>query len=599
MGGVFWITPRGKNHETDYGLQMIASKKDTQYTSNLSIAILVVVLLVSCSPLSTLDPLPTVLVPTSSLPPWDGDSLVFTDGKYSRSEACGRLFDTNQTVYGPLTIGIETNLNTPQDSKGLASKVITLYRNLYTESPIPLSRSTIVYIISNPDIGRCYSKGNLVFASPDELATRFFLEELLGAGTGISEYWVLYGLASLIAGDEPDQELLSTWYGNTDDLDIAGLFFAYFQEDWASAEEIQIAEMSATSLLKYALYTERISAEHLVEQVNNNVRTLWLASLGLHRKVTYPYDGRFTRFIYYRKGDCSLNIAAGNMRYCLNRLSEQEYFDEISEVEFFLNQTYFGRKAIEEYLFSEAPSIRDLMDRDETIYYLVKEMEPGDRRALGFVNGNNITINREALYYYPLHELVHTFNWNTNLDKYSAMLSEGFAEYLGKLLPIYPQTEKHCIFQDLTGKVHGIDTIVPGKSFCYYLDPEQLAVAKQWYIAQGGRIDDEEVISPRLFVDAVSFATIYRKAYGGSRGVPIGEKYAQIKFDSQDGLELSYTQASSYVSWLIDTYTLDRVLDVYVNGAEDRFLEGKTYEELKSAWIADLISKAGGITIPK
>ncbi len=356
--------------------------------------------------------------------------------------------------------------------------------------------------------------------------------------------------------------------------------------------------MSAASLLNYALNEEHISDVKLAEQVNNSVRTRWLESLGVQRTVTYPFDGRFTGFIYYRKGECSLNILAGNNFYCLNRLSDQEWFDEISDVEFFLDQTYYGRQAMEEYLLSEAPSISSLMDPEEIILYYVKEMEPGDRRALGFANGNIITINQEAVHYYPLHEIVHTFNWNSELDASSAMLKEGFAEYLGKLLPLYPQTEKHCIYQDLNGRVHGTETVAVGKSYCYYLDPEQLEAAKQWYLAQGGRMDSEEAIDPRLFMDAVAFATMYRDGYAGSRGVPIGEKYSQIQPGRQDGLELNYTQAASFVGWLIDTYTIDRVLDVYVNGAEDRLLDGKTYKDLKSEWLASLIAKGDGIAIP-
>lgn len=508
------------------------------------------------------------------------------------------MFNLQQTTYGQLTIGIAENFVEPQDIQELAGKVIDLYHSLYTQSPIPLNRPISVYILPDPNNGKCYSRDNLVFASPNELDSRSFFEELLGAGTGIGEYWILNGLASLASGEEPDREILKTWYEKTNDLDIAGLFFAHFQEDWASEEEIQIAQMSAASLLDYALNQEDIPVEKLAQQVNNDVRTRWLDSLGVHRTVVYPFDGRFIGFTYYRKGDCSLNILAGNIRYCLDRLSDQEYFDEISEVEFFLDQTYYGRQAMEEYLLSEVPSISSLMDREEVILYYIQEMEPGDRRALGFTNGNIITINQEAVYYYPLHEIVHTFNWNSTLDSSSAMLKEGFAEYLGKLLPLYPQSEKHCIFQDLAGKAHGAESIVPGTSYCYYLDPEQLEAARQWYFAQGGRMDSEEAIDPRLFVDAVAFATLYRDAYGGSRGVPIGEKYGHLSPDSQDGLELSYTQAASFVGWLCDTYTLGRVLDVYINRAEDRQLDGKTYEDLKSAWQADLIAKGEGIEIP-
>lgn len=207
------------------------------------------------------------------------------------------------------------------------------------------------------------------------------------------------------------------------------------------------------------------------------------------------------------------------------------------------------------------------------------------------------------MYYFDLHEIVHTFNWNGFFLHHTVMQVEGFAQYLGMLLPIYQQTEKRCIFEELNGRMFDVaDTnIPPGTSYCYFLDPEQFGAAVEWYLAQGGLMENEESVNPRLYTDAVSFATMYRDAYGGSRGIPIGVKYEllnpRLNIEGQDGLELSYTQAASFVAWLCDTYSIDRVLDVYVNGAEDGLLDGKTYDELKSEWHADLLSKGEGIAI--
>jgi hypothetical protein len=180
-------------------------------------------------------------------------------------------------------------------------------------------------------------------------------------------------------------------------------------------------------------------------------------------------------------------------------------------------------------------------------------------------------------------------------------MKEGFAEYLGTLLTIYPQTAKRCVYEELNGPLNTEGREVPGTSYWYFLDAEQFEAAKTWYLAQGSQMENEESVDPRLYADAVSFATMYRDA-GGSRGIPIGEKYDLLvpgfHNEGQDGVELSYTQAASFLAWLCDIYSIDRVLDVYVNHAEDGLLDGKTYEQLKSEWQADLISKGQGIDIP-
>jgi len=560
---------------------------------------LVTILLSACSTQPSQNPIELTLLPSPTLPPFDAAALQLEQGKYNRDAYCSRVFDYHKTTYGSLTIAIAENFVEPQDQQELAAKVIDRYSDLYNESLVPLSRPLTVYIIPDPSNGGCDSREDLVFTAPDELESRSFIEGMLGAATGINEYWVKSGLASLALGEKPDEEALKTWYQNTDDLDIAGLFIARFNEDWASEEEIQIARMSAVSLLQYALEVEKIQPESLVEKMNNDVRTRWLGSLGVDRKVTYPYDGRLTQFTYSTSSDCSLIAQADSMRFCLNRLPDDEYIDEIPEAEFLMDYAYYGRKTLEDYILAEAPSVNQLMDPKEMITFEVRDLQT----RLGYTKDNTIVLNMSAVYYYPLHEIIHTFNWNSLLWHKSAWLNEGFAEYLGKHLAIYQQTEKSCVFEDLNGHIHEEEmSIAPGKSYCYFLDSEQFAAAKAWYLAQGGQMENEESTDPRLYADAVAFATMYRNAYGGSRGIPIGEKYKdlsiRINLDGQDGLELSYTQAASFIGWLCDTYSIDRVLDVYVNHAEDGKLDGKNYAELKSAWQAVLLVKGQGIEIP-
>ncbi len=542
------------------------------------------------------EPTPT---PTATLPPLDG-TLLFEEGRYKRDEICGRIFDYTQTTYGPLTIAIAKNFTKPQDPQALAIQVIERYNDLAESSPVPLDQPVTIYIIPDPMNGECYSRDQIIFSEPEGIDSRTFVEDVLGAAADIHEYWVKTGLASLTLGEQPDHEALNTWYQDPEYLDMTGLFIAWFTEEWTTEQERELAHMSATSLVQYALEVERISPTGLVEQVNNAVRTRWLESLGVDQEVTYPYDGRFAGFKYSTDNGCALVVQTDFIRYCLNRLPpEQGLFQKVSEVEFFIDYTYYGRKALVEYVMTEAPSVKNTMKPDEIIEFKVTKLVV----ALGSARGNSITLQNSAVFYYPLHEIVHTFDWNMAFPQANFWLMEGFAEYLGKLLPIYPQTQKRCIFWDLSG--YTIDLDISGLpedlTYCYRLDSEQFEAAKAWYLAQGGLTDNSEVVDVRLFSDAFAFATMYRNAYPGTLGTPIGEKYQigpNSKLASLDGLELSYTQAASMIAWLCDTYTLDRVLDVYINGAEDGLLDGKTYAELKASWQADLASKGQGIPIP-
>jgi len=544
-----------------------------------------------------------VSTPTATLPPLDG-TLSFEEGRYKRDEICGRVFDYTQTTYGPIIIAIAKNITEPQDSQAIATQVIERYNDLAESSPVPLDQPITIYVIPDPKNGECYSRDQIIFTEPEEIDSRAFVEDVLGVTTGIHEYWVKAGLASLTLGEQPDQERLKKWYQSTDSIDMAGLFIAWFMEDWATEEEREIARMSAASLVQYALETENIPPARLSEQVNNAVRTHWLASLGVNREVTYPYDGRFEGFTYLPSDGCSLSIQADTMRFCLDRLPDQEFFDEVADAEFFIDFSYYGRKALQEYILAEAPSVKSWMNTDEMITMIVKYLE-NNRLGSADVYANRISLQHSAAYYSPLHEIVHTFDWNQSFLGDSLWLVEGFAEYMGMLLPIYPQTRKLAVYEDLSGRFREEETNGEGNlSYWYGLYPDQVAAAKSWYLAQGASMEDKESVDVRLYTDAVSFATMFRDAAGGPSNWPIGYVYNTLypgrskSWEGQDGLELSYVQAASMIAWLCDTYTLDRVLNVYVNGAEDGLLDGKTYAELKAEWQANLISKGPGIPIP-
>ncbi|MEN8240575.1 MAG: hypothetical protein ABFS17_01540 [Chloroflexota bacterium] len=543
-------------------------------------------------PAPTQTPIPTP-IPTALTS--DGTVLLFEKERYIQDEYCSRKFDYLKTAYGTLTIAIADSLVPPQDSKELIEIVIARYNDLEANSPAPISRPLTVMILSNPKVGGCYSRDHLVFAAPEDLGSKSFFADLLGAGTGISEYWVKSGLASIALGEQPDQAALKTWYQNTADLDIAGLFIARFNEDWTTEEERQIAHMSAASLVQYALEEEHIQPELLKEQVNNEVRTRWLASLGVDRTVTYPYAGRFSGFVYSQSSDCALIVQADPIRFCLNKLPDQEYLDEISKVESFIDHVYAGRKLLAEFLISDAPSIKHLMNLEEAT---------GIQIPIGHTHENKSTEKYDAEYYLVIHEIFHSINFLSLMTGDAVWVTEGFGDYLLKQLPLYRQIERGCIFDDLSGRLHEAESsISPGTSYCYYLDVEQVLAAKEWYLAQGGLLDNEESIDIQLYTDAVAFATIYREASGDLRGLPLGEvyenRYPRFNLDGQDGLELSITQAASFFAWLCDTYSLDLVLDVYFNHAEEGVLDGKSYEELKALWLADLIAGGEGIKIPE
>ena len=535
-----------------------------------------------------------ILTPTEQVDYREWEQSIPAEGKYSRDEACSASFFYHYRQLGFLIVAIAASVDDSLDSddiyRTIFQKMDQLTQNAWVVPQYPLT----VFVIPDSVMENCVSKGAVVFTSPEKLTSAGLAEEMVGGLLGISAQWVKAGLAYL-ASDEPvDTPVLQDWYQETEDLDILGLFVARFKADWVSEEEVQIARMTAASLVQFCLEDEGLPVEELETGINNDLRTRWLNSLGVQRVVSYPYDGLYAPYQFSTTEECSLVAQSDEIYFCLNRLPEEIYFDEVGEAEYLIYQADTGYKALMDYLLTNAPSVAELTIPQQRITIEVRALDV----LLGYTEGNTIRIHNSAVYYDVLPEVVHTFAWNQKLAfaNNNLMLAEGFAEYLGKLLPIYDQTDKAAIWDDLSGWEAD-----PGISYWFRLDFEQLAAASAWYLAQGGELDSREDIDPRLFTDAMAFATLYRNAHGGPLGISIEEKAARLQqrldVSVMEGVELNYIQAASYVAWLCDTYSLDEVMQRYVLNDETK-LGGKNYEDLKRVWIATLMDKGSGIPIP-
>jgi hypothetical protein len=527
---------------------------------------------------------------------WEGSNV--EEGKFGRNDYCPVSFSYQSRTWGELTVAIGNKVSDSADADEIFGKIFQEYDQLIKNTLVNLQNPIQVFVIPDVSVENCTSYDAVVFTSPGKLDDILLAEDIIGASTGISEHWVRAGLAYLATEEEVDNQALKNWYQETEDLDILGLFVARFMTDWVSEEEVNIARMTSASILKYALEEENIPIESLGDRIDNDLRNRWLQAIGVDRMVNYPYDGLYEPFQFSHSEDCMLLLKSERMNFCLNRLAEtpSSYFDDVADAEDLIYRAYNGYQAITDYLLANAPSINALINSEETITIEVKKLDV----MLGYTRGNTISVNNSAVLFDVLHEIVHTYEWNEKLHAVNGnlLLSEGFAEYLGKLLPIYEQTVKKAIWDDLNGWEWS-----PGISAWYCLDEEQLFAAKEWYLRQGGSLADEEAIDPRLFYDAIAFATMYRNAHDGPLGISIEEKYTRLTgrdyyLSDMEGLELNYTQAASYAAWLCDTYSMDTVMDKYVNNADDTALEGKNFETLKAEWLAYLREKGEGIPIP-
>ena len=553
----------------------------------------------SCAPTtSTPDPIPQAtetavptITPTVLLDYEDWESSAIEEGLFARDDFCPISFSYQSRSIKALTAAIANNISEISIDE-IYNQAFNQYNQLRQNSPIDFQNTITVYIVPDLSIENCTSHDEVVFTSPGSLDSFTLSEDIIGASTGISKQWVKAGLGYIASDEEIDTQMLQNWYQETEDLDILGLFKARFMTDWASQEEIEIVRMTAASLVNYCLENKNLPIESLGDQINNDIRTSWLNSIGVDRTVDYPYDGLYDTFIFSQSEDCSIIVKTDVMDFCLNKIEENPYFDEVRDAEDLIHRAYTGYQAISDYLITNAPSINHLIMPEETFTIEVKNTDQPE----ALWRGNMITLQQNSRPDFVLGEIVRRYAWYDDLlvNEEGLLLQQGFSEYLGFLLPIYETPIKTIIWEDLNG-LEGI----PGVSYYYGLDEEQLTAAKAWYLQQGGSLDSQEVIDPRLFTDAVAFATMDRGAYGGVLGIPIELKF-QRYYDVSEmtGVDLTDAQAASYVAWLCDTYTIDTVMAKYVNNAEDTALEENDFPTLKQEWLDYLSEKGEGVPIP-
>ncbi|RQV98344.1 hypothetical protein EH221_02065, partial [bacterium] len=286
---------------------------------------------------------------------WEGSDV--GEGKYGRDDFCPVSFSYQYRSLRLLTVAISNNIPETVEVDEIYQKIFLQFNQLIQSSPVNFENPITVFVLPDSSVENCVSHDDFVFTSPVNLDRLAFSEDIIGASTGISEQWVRAGLAYMASGEEVDDQVLKNWYQETEDLDILSLFVARFMPDWVSQEEIEIARMTAASLIKYASESETIPVESLGERIDNDLRNRWLSSLGVARTLNYPYDGLYEPFEFSRSEDCSVIVKSESMDFCLNKIEENPYFDEVSDAEELIHQAYSGYRTITDYLMTNAPSI--------------------------------------------------------------------------------------------------------------------------------------------------------------------------------------------------------------------------------------------------
>lgn len=176
-----------------------------------------------------------------------------------------------------------------------------------------------------------------------------------------------------------------------------------------------------------------------------------------------------------------------------------------------------------------------------------------------------------------LHEAIHAMGIQDNNQLW---LSEGLCDYFGKLLG--------CNEQIAAGYIQTIKAIQSGKYDSLIASGNQEAarakVLADKYVEKGGTVGLVSEFDMKLYTNLMAIdelespsnttlANVYRKTNG--------------KEYQNDGGELTYNQAASIISWLVEQFGIQKVMEAYRSGdTVETFVVD--YATLKEQWVSYL-----------
>jgi len=488
--------------------------------------------------------------------------------KFDRTEICNRRLTMYYGELDFIAIGIQESIYNEQLALEIPKKIVKDIKVIEDKFQKITNKPIQVHIIGaslNNNLN--FIGGNVVYCTLDEFQSGAYREALVRACYNLTEPAIIIGLTEVIFGEPKDDENLISYYNNTEDMSILGLFGGRFYEGWNTPDEIQIAKDTATSLIKYLV--ENNGSDYVLSQeIASDNKREWLNSLGIKREYQNDYEGEFDHLTYSDSHKYSLIIKSMDASYNMVPL---ELVENASELENFLHKDFEGRKYILNYLKEEAPiNFNFIYAKVKPDYYFSSSQTtngsismPGGRIVLG--------LNPAA----HLHEFTHIItNLSNSNGKY--WMQEGFAEYLS--IVAYP--DNYIVEVDFEGL----------KSDNLPESPEYWKVAAEYYKNHDGSFDKEN-INRRLYIDAYAYATLETEGTWRMGYKPISEIYKTAVGSTPEGNEISYIQACSFSAYLIENYTLEKYLGFYIGEEKNlKFVDvfGITYDEAKEKWLTYL-----------
>lgn len=381
-----------------------------------------------------------------------------------------------------------------------------------------------------------------------------------------------FGAYAYVFDASYSNDLIKEYLSREDKFQALNLFYPRISEEYSDKED---AEMFQQILSSFAMETiKETGLEHyLKEPATEKAINDWLQKIGSDKQYVDGGLDCMNQLEFHRDSACDLNISCGNVTYLIRDFKFA--FDSVSEMEDLIVWEIKTREDMGKYLKeNNAPS--PMFDPEFRLTYEFMDNESGTSNAYSEDNSACIQFYDISLQTLT-HELAHAYVGKDNEDK--RWMNEGIAEFFSRVV-FFPTLYRERYYNALRNP----ETMEMDSSGDYYVKAE--GVPKQIEdLNMSTMIDanvygywcgDEELQIPILtlsIAERVSMTDFYLESY------------------SHQGLELSYWEAESFVSYLIENSSFEDTWNCMTSDLSLEEVYGKSYSILKKEWMRNITKK--------
>lgn len=512
---------------------------------------------------------------TDSLPAEDR-AVSFTENKRSRSEECVRTYTEYLAKTDHADISIEKALYNEADAMAVASDIENTLIAISDYFAMELERPTIMLVTQDNYYGRplkqSFSQRLTLFTNVENVNSHEYAAPLIGMLTGVRDAWAQYGIAAQICSAVPDAGELKQYYNSGGDINILSLAPSRLFEPLAG-DKTEAAQKTAVCF--YDFLVKSYGKEAALELALGGFEDFdisaqkkkWLESIGVSVPYEYEYENAFAGYKFERSLTHDVMISAPCATYLVN-LSDNDDTLLMNTCEGFEHFLYINKMGIQAYW--------ELVDKSELssklvsippIYDIIEETVqlPSDDIA-GYITDMTVTppyirLHERRIEYAHMHEYVHAtlpFCPNVVDKRAHTWLGEGLACALSTALPL-----EYAHEISIAGGVDELyDYIAYDLSTCTDETFKLfLSVAQEHYFS---KINEGLSYDRKCFVDALAVGML--RAYPNAKDE--GHPYL----------------FESWMSYMIEMYSLDNALAAYLDTDSFESIYGMTFEASLAQW---------------